>query len=63
MGGRFASLVDAGDEDVDSGQLPPSTSSFAAAKNLGPHRRRRRVRSECSNRECPRVVGAANTMI
>ena len=61
VGGRFASLVEAGDEDVESGQLPLSTSSFATeAKN---HRRRRRVRSEGSDLGCPGVVGAAIPLI
>ena len=58
--GRFSSLVEAGDEDVDTGQLPSSNSSSATeAKNPGPHRQRRRVRSESSDFGCPGVVGGA----
>ena len=59
VGGRFASLVEEGEEDVDSGQLPPSRSSSTTVKNPGPRRRRRRLRSEGSDRGCPGGVGAA----
>ena len=54
------SVANATQLDDVSGQLPLSTSSSATeAKNPGPHRRRRRVRSEGSDRGFPGVVGAA----
>ena len=54
------SVADATQLDVVSGQLPLSTSSSATeAKNPGPNRRRRRVRSEGSDSGCAGVVGAA----